>query len=86
MEAIHTTSGKMLIKNSKTTYGKTNDTKVYFGYESFFDKYTNIYKLLTFKKYWFKNNCLDYPYKISVAVIHTRPMDMIHTDVVANYY
>ena len=68
----------------KITYGKTNDTKVYFGYEGFFDKYTNIYKLLTSKKYWFKNNCMDYPHKISVGVIHTRPMDMIHTGVVAN--
>ena len=71
-------------KNSKTTYGKTNDTKVYFGYEGFFDKYISIYKLLTSKKYWFENNCMDYPHKISVGVIHTRPVEMIHTDVVTN--
>ena len=50
-EAIHTTSGKMLTKKSKTTYGKTNDTKVYFGYEGFFDEYTNIYKLVSSEKY-----------------------------------
>ena len=29
---------------------------------------------------------MDYPHKISVGVIHTRPMDMIHTGVVANLY